>query len=53
MEDSHKITKILYNDLPENGKLGYEYMYIYSLTMRKQIQKGGLRLAKLLNELLG
>lgn len=53
MEDSHKITKTLYNDLPENGKLGYEYMYTYSLTMRKQIQKGGLRLAKLLNELLG
>ncbi len=53
MKDSHKITKTLYKDLPENGRLGYEYMYTYTHIMRKQVQKGGLRLAKMLNGLFG
>ncbi|MFT5022383.1 MAG: hypothetical protein ACI834_001065, partial [Colwellia sp.] len=47
----HKITSVLYQDLPENGKLGYEYAYKYTGLMRDQMQKGGLRLAQMLNEL--
>jgi len=30
-------------------KLGYQYMYRYTNTVRDQIQKAGIRLAKLLN----
>lgn len=51
LREGHKITSVLYQDLPENGKLGYEYAYKYTGLMRDQIQKGGLRLAQMLNEL--
>ena len=53
MREGHKITTSLYEDLPENGKLGYEYAYKYTDLMRSQLQKGGLRLAKMLNEIFG
>ena len=51
LREVHKITSVLYQDLPENGKLGYEYAYKYTGLMRDQMQKGGLRLAQMLNEL--
>ena len=51
MKEGHLITKKLYEDLPKNGKLGYEYAYKYTGVMREQLQKGGLRLAKLLEAL--
>jgi hypothetical protein len=53
MKEGHKITATLYNDLPENGKLGYEYAYKYTGIMRSQLQKGGVRLAKMLNDIFG
>ncbi|MDG1213352.1 MAG: S1/P1 nuclease, partial [Flavobacteriaceae bacterium] len=53
MKEGHEITKKLYEDLPEDGGLGYEYAYKYTSVMRNQLQKGGLRLAKLLEALFG
>ena len=53
MKEGHEITKKLYEDLPEDGSLGYEYAYKYTNLMREQLQKGGLRLAKLLETLFG
>jgi hypothetical protein len=53
MKEGHEITKKLYEDLPEDGGLRYEYAYKYTSVMRNQLQKGGLRLAKLLEALFG
>jgi hypothetical protein len=40
-------------DLPENMKLGYEYMYKNYGTVELRLQQAGIRLAKLLNEIYG
>ena len=41
-------------DNTESGeKLGYEYMYKYFNTVRDQLQKGGVRLAHILNQIYG
>ncbi|AHM59040.1 s1/p1 nuclease [Flammeovirgaceae bacterium 311] len=40
-------------DLPENMKLGYEYMYKNYNTVELRMQQAGVRLAKLLNEIYG
>lgn len=53
LQEGHKITATLYKDLPKNGKLGYAYAYKYTTLMRGQLQKGGLRLAKMLNTIFG
>lgn len=53
MEDSRKLVKDIYRNTQEGDKLGYRYMYDYFNILRGQLQKGGVRLAHLLNELLG
>lgn len=40
-------------DLPDNGKINYEYRYKHWDTMKSQLMKGGVRLAGLLNEIYG
>ena len=40
-------------DLPDNGKINYEYRYKHWDTMKNQLMKGGVRLAGLLNEIYG
>lgn len=40
-------------DLPENGEINYEYRYKHWDTMKRQLMKGGVRLAGLLNEIYG
>ena len=41
----------IYANTEIGEKLGYEYMYKYMDTLRFQLQKGGIRLAKVLNEI--
>ncbi|MGY8914355.1 MAG: S1/P1 nuclease, partial [Flavobacteriales bacterium] len=51
VEESQELAKEVYGSVEVGEKLGYEYSYKYTNTVRKQLQKGGLRLAKVLNDL--
>ncbi len=53
MEDSRLLVKDIYANTEKGDKLGYRYMYDYFNTLRVQLQKGGVRLAQLLNDILG
>ena len=53
MKDSRVLVKDIYAHTEVGEKLGYRYMYDYFETVRNQLHKGGVRLAALLNELLG
>jgi hypothetical protein len=53
MRDTRKLTKSTYESVEVGEKLRYRYSYDHFPTVRKQIQKGGLRLAKLLNDIFG
>lgn len=53
MEDSRTLVKDIYKNTKKGDKLGYDYMYQYFDPLRSQLQKGGVRLAGLLNELFG
>lgn len=46
-----ELTKKIYQSAEVGQKLGYRYMYDHFETVKVQLQKGGLRLAKILNEL--
>ncbi|MEZ4778785.1 MAG: S1/P1 nuclease [Flavobacteriaceae bacterium] len=41
----------VYNQTKVGEKLGYEYMYRYAHKVRSQLQKGGIRLAQVLNSI--
>lgn len=49
--DSHQIANKIYAQTPNDSKLGYDYQYKFNDTMERQLLYGGLRLAKLLNDL--
>lgn len=51
LHDTHKITKEVYKSVEVGENLRYRYSYIYFPVVREQLQKGGLRLAKLLNKI--
>ncbi|MBE7689659.1 S1/P1 nuclease [Tenacibaculum piscium] len=51
MKDTHTLTKKIYASAEKGDKLSYRYSYDYFPVVREQLQKGGLRLAKLLNEI--
>ena len=53
MYESRTLCEELYATTTTGEKLGYEYMYKYVPVMRKQLQKGGIRLAVLLNDIFG
>ncbi|AZQ44440.1 S1/P1 nuclease [Nonlabens ponticola] len=53
MEDSRDLVKDIYRNTNKGDKLGYRYMYDYMDILRDQLQKGGVRLAALLNDVLG
>lgn len=53
LEDSRALVKDIYANTESGEKLGYNYMYKYFDTVKSQLQKAGVRLAALLNELLG
>lgn len=51
VEESQDIANELYGSVEIGEKLFYRYSYVWWGTLEKQLQKGGLRLAKILNEL--
>ncbi len=53
MNDSRTLFREVYTTTRKGDKLGYSYMYAYMDKVRMQIQKGGIRLASLLNEIFG
>lgn len=53
VKDTHKLTKEVYGSAESGDKLRYRYSYLYFPIVRQQLQKGGLRLAKLLNDIFG
>ncbi len=53
IEETRIITKKVYASAAVGEKLKYRYMYDHFATVREQLQKAGLRLAKELNELFG
>lgn len=53
VNEVHVTTKEVYGSAKEGDKLSYRYSYLYLQTVRTQLQKGGIRLAKVLNEIFG
>jgi len=51
MNDSRKLCEGVYNSAEIGEKLSYRYMYDHMNTVRTQLQKGGIRLAVLLNDI--
>lgn len=51
VEKERELTKKVYESATTGEKLGYRYMYDHFSTVKTQLQKGGLRLAKILNEI--
>ncbi|NVJ87925.1 MAG: S1/P1 nuclease [Flavobacteriaceae bacterium] len=51
MYDTRKITQKVYNSAKSGEKLSYRYSYLYFPIVREQLQKGGIRLAKVLNDI--
>lgn len=51
VQESKNLCKDIYDHTEVGEKLGYQYMYRYLNVARSQMQKGGIRLAKLLNEI--
>lgn len=51
MYESKELSNKVYNSVETGEKLGYEYMYKWFPVVHDQIQKGGIRLAKVLNDI--
>ena len=51
VHDTHKLSKIAYASVQTGENLRYRYSYDHFSTVRKQLQKSGIRLAKLLNDI--
>lgn len=51
VNEVHKLTKEVYNSVKVGENLRYRYSYLYFNTVRTQLQKGGIRLAKVLNDI--
>lgn len=49
--ETHEITRNVYNTVTPDENLKYRYSYDNFKTVRTQLQKAGIRLAKVLNEL--
>jgi|TARA_B110000240_G_C13499411_1_gene453178 fructose-1,6-bisphosphatase len=47
----HKITREVYKSVEKGENLRYQYSYDHFGTVRTQLQRGGIRLAKVLNEI--
>ncbi|PQJ78690.1 S1/P1 nuclease [Polaribacter porphyrae] len=51
VHEVHKLTKEVYNSAKVGENLRYRYSYNNFGIVRKQLQKGGIRLAKILNDI--
>ncbi|SDR65757.1 S1/P1 nuclease [Gramella sp. MAR_2010_147] len=49
--ESRAMAEDLYSGVENGEKLGYSYMYEHMPTVLNQLQKGGIRLAKILNDI--
>lgn len=49
--ESQKLAQKIYSDASNSDKLSYKYSYENFSTVRDQLQKGGIRLAKTLNDI--
>ena len=49
--ESQKLAKTVYSSAAMDDKLSYRYSYDHFTTVRSQLQKAGIRLAKILNEI--
>ncbi|MEN1785997.1 MAG: S1/P1 nuclease, partial [Bacteroidota bacterium] len=52
-DESHAVAKTVYASAKEGDQLGYVYAYQYKELLLEHLKKGGLRLAKVLNEIFG
>ena len=50
--ESHVLSDSIYDASPTESKLSYQYNFRFQHTLNQQLLKGGIRLAKLLNEAL-
>ncbi|WP_339832738.1 S1/P1 nuclease [uncultured Altibacter sp.] len=53
MNESRKLCIQIYDTTTVGEDLGYGYMYQYTTVVRQQLQKGGIRLSVLLNDIFG
>lgn len=53
VHESKELSKVVYASASSGDKLGYRYMYDHFNLLRSQLQKGGIRLAKILNDIYG
>lgn len=53
VNEVHLVTKEVYNSVKVGENLRYKYSYNHFGTVRTQLQKGGIRLAKVLNDIFG
>ena len=51
--ETQELAKVVYNSAKGEDKLGYKYSYEHFGTVRSQLQKSGIRLAKILNDIYG
>lgn len=51
LHDTHTITPGVYASVKKGDKLSYKYSYKWFPVVREQLQKGGIRLAKVLNDI--
>jgi len=51
MYETHLLANNIYANTPDGSKLAYDYIYKYDKIVENQLLKGGIRLAKVLNEL--
>ena len=51
VHDTHKLSKIAYASVKTGENLRYRYSYDHFRIVRKQLQKSGIRLAKVLNDI--
>jgi hypothetical protein len=51
VNEVHKVTNEVYNSVKVGENLRYRYSYNHFGTVRTQLQKGGIRLAKVLNDI--
>ena len=53
VNESRELSMKVYDSAKIDQNLSYKYMYDHFSTVKIQLRKGGLRLAKVLNELFG
>lgn len=51
VNESHALANDIYKEVENEDSLSYEYSYNHFYTVRMQLQKGGIRLAKVLNDI--